>query len=79
MTGSSTSTSAGVVTAPPTVAGSLVFQNAGSVLEVFNAATGQPVWNSGGTLQGLVTNAATVVNGRVYLTDWSDRLYAFGL
>jgi outer membrane protein assembly factor BamB len=79
MEGSSASTSAGVVTAPPTVAGGLVFQAAGSVVEAFNATTGQSLWNSGSSISSLLTNSATVVNGRVYITDWSDHLYAFGL
>jgi hypothetical protein len=78
-TNNSYQTSAGNIIGAPTVAGGLVFQNAGSVLQVFNAAIGAPLWNSGGTIQGLVTNASTLVNGRVYLTDWTDHRYAFGL
>jgi hypothetical protein len=72
-------TSAGNIIGPPTVAGGVVYQDAGQVLQAFNAATGQPLWNSGGTVTNMAVNAPTVVNGRVYMTDWSDRLYAFGL
>lgn len=68
-----------VFVAPPTVAGGVIYDSVGSQLQAFNAATGAPLWNSGSSIVGTVQNGATVVNGRVYVVDWNDTIYAFGL
>jgi outer membrane protein assembly factor BamB len=65
--------------APPTIAGGVIFESVGSQLQAFNAATGAPLWNSGSSIAGAVQNGATLVNGRVYVVDWNDTIYAFGL
>ena len=68
-----------VSTASPTVANGVVFDPAGSQLFAFSAATGAQLWNSGTSIGGAMQNSVTVVNGRVYVVDWTDTIYAFGL
>lgn len=65
--------------APPTVAGGVIYDPAGAQLLAFNAATGAPLWNSGSSIIGTIQNGASVVNGRVYVVDWNDTIYAFSL
>lgn len=68
-----------VYVAPPTIAGGVVYDPAGSQLLAFDATTGARLWNSGSSISGNVQNGVSVVNGKVYAVDWNDTLYAFGL
>ena len=65
--------------APPSIADGVVFQPAGSKIYAFNAATGGQLWTSGSSIAGNIQNAASIVNGRVYVVDWNDTIYAFGM
>lgn len=47
-------------------------------VEAFSAASGAPLWNSGSSIASGMESGPTIVNGRVYVVDWSDTLYAFG-
>ena len=69
----------GVSVAPITIAGGVVFDPVGSKLQAFNAASGASLWDSGSTITGAMRNGATIVNGRVYVVDWNDTIYAFGV
>ena len=64
---------------PVTVAGGVVYDAAGAQLLAFNAATGAQLWSSGSSILGSVQNGAAVVDGRIYVVDWKDTVYAFGL
>ena len=66
---------------PITIANGVVYDVFGSKVEAFNAATGgtPPLWTSGNNVAQGVQSGATVVNGHVYVVDWSDTLYSFGL
>jgi hypothetical protein len=65
---------------PISVAGGVVYDAFGSKLEAFSAATGSvPLWTSGSSITNGMQTGPTIVNGHVYVVDWSDTLYAFGL
>lgn len=66
---------------PPTVAGGVVFygDGPGDQLLAFDAASGTKLWSSGSTIRGDIYGAPMVVNGRVYVGAWDNKLYAFGL
>ncbi len=66
---------------PPTVAGGLVYYGDGYGNQLFalNATSGEQLWSSGSTIQGAIYGAPTVVNGRVFVGSWDNKLYAFGL
>jgi outer membrane protein assembly factor BamB len=44
----------------------------------FDASTGQQLWSSGGTITGY-TQVAPTVDGRVFVSSWDHKIYAFGL
>jgi outer membrane protein assembly factor BamB len=66
---------------PPIVAGGVVYygDGSGNQLLAFDATTGAQVWSSGSTIKGGIYGAPTVVNGRVFVGAWDNKLYAFGL
>src|SRR5579871_1572423 len=65
---------------PPTVAGGVVYygDGIGSTLRAFDAQSGTPLWDSGGTIGGPIFAAPTVVDGRVFVAAWDGKIYAFG-
>jgi outer membrane protein assembly factor BamB len=65
---------------PPTVANGVVYygDGGGGAEHAFNAATGTPLWNSGGGIAGSIYAAPTVVNGILLVGAWNGVLYAFG-
>jgi outer membrane protein assembly factor BamB len=64
---------------PPTVANGVVYYGAGGANReyAFNAATGEPLWNSASTIGGRLVAAPTVVNGQLLVASWDHHLYAF--
>lgn len=64
---------------PLTVAGSVVYDITGSTINAYDASSGTPLWNSARNIVSFVGAGATVVNGHVYVVDWNDTLYSFGL
>jgi outer membrane protein assembly factor BamB len=64
----------------PAVANGVVYFDDGinDAVYAFNAATGQQLWSSGGSIKGPVMTAPTV-DGRLYVSSWDHNLYAFGL
>ena len=64
---------------PPTVANGVVYygDGYGNTERAFSAATGAPLWTSGGTIGGGLYAAPTVVNGMLYVPAWDNKLYAF--
>jgi outer membrane protein assembly factor BamB len=69
------------VASAATIAGGVVYygDGTGNRLLAYDAATGQPLWNSGTTVKGPLFNAPTIVNGAVYTGSWDHRLYAFAM
>ncbi len=69
------------VVGTPTVANGVVYYPAGGANRVyaFDALTGQPLWNSDTTLTRPVFTAPTVINGRVYVGSYDNKLHAWGL
>ena len=63
----------------PAVAGAVVYAAGGSTLYAVDASSGAILWNSGSAVGNTIVAEPTVVNGRVYVTAWDGRLYAFGL
>lgn len=63
-----------------TVANGVVYftDGIGDQVFAFDAATGQQLWNSGATITGQ-TQVAPTVDGRVFVSSWDHKLYAFGL
>src|SRR5437899_2382613 len=66
---------------PPTVAGGVVYYGDGSgrQLLAFDAVTGARLWSSRSTIGGSIYGAPMVVNGKVFVGAWDNKLYAFGL
>jgi outer membrane protein assembly factor BamB len=66
---------------PPTVAGGVVYygDGSGNQLLAFDATSGTQLWSSGSTISGGIYGAPIVVNGRVFVGAWDNKLYAFGL
>jgi len=66
---------------PPTVAGGVVYygDGPGRQLLAFDAVTGTQLWSSGRTIRGGIYGAPMVVNGRIFVSAWDGKLYAFGL
>ncbi len=71
----------GASVSPPTVANGVVYygDGPGDTEYAFDAATGNPLWDSGSTIGGDLYAAPTIVNGRLLVASWDERLYAFGL
>jgi outer membrane protein assembly factor BamB len=65
---------------PPTVANGVVWYAAGIGKQVnaFDAATGNPLWDSGKTIHGMTLASPMVANGQVFFLGGSE-LYAYGL
>jgi outer membrane protein assembly factor BamB len=63
-----------------TVANGVVYftDGQGNQAFAFDAATGQQLWNSGATITG-TTQVAPTVDGRLFVSSWDHKLYAFGL
>ncbi len=64
---------------PISVADGVVYDSFNATLDAFDAHTGAQLWNSGSSVASGIKSGATVVNGRVYVVDWNDTIYAFGL
>jgi outer membrane protein assembly factor BamB len=66
---------------PPSVAGRVVYygDGPGNQLLAFDAQDGTLLWTSGSTIQDAVYGAPTIVNGKVFVGSWDNKLYAFGL
>ena len=45
----------------------------------FDAVTGARLWSSGSRIGGSIYGAPMVVNGKVFVGAWDNKLYAFGL
>lgn len=65
---------------PPTVANGVVYygDGNGNTEYAFDASTGKPLWNSASTIGGGLYAAPTVINGKLFVAAWDNRLYAFG-
>jgi len=46
-------------------------------VRAFDAVTGSPLWDSGGTIAGAVITAPTIANGQLFAAAWDGRVYAF--
>jgi outer membrane protein assembly factor BamB len=68
-----------VAFAVPVVANGVVYAAGTDVLYAIDASTGSILWNSGGTISGIIAAAPTIVNGRLYVAAWDGHVYAFGL
>src|SRR5438132_2271766 len=66
---------------PPTVAGGVVYYGDGSgrQLLAFDAVTGARLWLSRSTIGGSTYGAPMLVNGKLFVGAWDNKLYAFGL
>jgi hypothetical protein len=64
---------------PISVAGGVVYDQFGSQLKAFSAASGALLWTSGSSITNGMFTGPAIVNGHVYVVDWSDTLYAFGM
>ena len=51
----------------------------GSSVFAFDGASGQYLWDTGAVAQGGVLAAPMVVNGQLFVADFSGNLSAFGL
>ena len=69
------------VVGTPTIANGVVYYPTGGANKViaFNALTGQPLWNSDTALTRPVFTEPTVINGRLYVGSYDDKLHAWGL
>jgi outer membrane protein assembly factor BamB len=65
---------------PPTVANGVVYYGDGNdgTEYAFDAKSGAPLWNSAATIGGGLYAAPTVINGKLFVGAWDNRLYAFG-
>lgn len=63
----------------PSIAGGIIYEALGSKIQAYSASSGAPLWTSGSSVTNGIQAAPTIVNGRLYVVDWSDKLYAFGL
>jgi outer membrane protein assembly factor BamB len=65
---------------PPTIANGVVYygDGYGDTEYAFDAATGKRLWNSGATIAGGLYAAPTVINGKLFVGAWDNKLYAFG-
>ncbi len=65
----------------PTVANGVVYygDGIGNTVHAFDAANGTELWRSGPEIGGPVFAAPIVVNGRVFVAAWDQKLHAFGL
>jgi outer membrane protein assembly factor BamB len=63
----------------PTVANGVVYYGDGQndTEFAFNAATGHQLWHK--KLKGSLYAAPTVINGKLLVPAWDNKLYAFGL
>ncbi len=68
------------VTGVPTVANGVVYftTGMGNQMFAFDALTGEKLWDSGDLIKGRTAAAPVVVNGRVYIGAWDNKLYALG-
>ncbi len=66
---------------PPAVANGVVYygNGVGNKAYAFDAATGTKLWDSGSSIAGPIFAAPTVVNGRLYVGGWDNKLHVFGL
>lgn len=66
---------------PPMAANGVVYYATGdgSSVFAFDGASGQCLWDTGGLAQGGVLTAPTVINGQLFVADFSGNLTAFGL
>jgi hypothetical protein len=71
----------GSPTIPPITANGVVYAptGGGSSVFAFDGASGQYLWDTGGFAQGGVLAAPMVVNGQLFVADFSGNLSAFGL
>jgi outer membrane protein assembly factor BamB len=71
----------GGVNSPPITANGVVYAPTGdgSAVFAFDGASGQYLWDSGAVAQGGVLTAPMVVNGQLFIADFSGNLSAFGL
>jgi hypothetical protein len=74
-------TNDGSVTIPPIAANGVVYAPTGdgSAVFAFDGGSGQYLWDTGGFAQGGVLAAPMVVNGQLFVADFSGNLSAFGL
>jgi outer membrane protein assembly factor BamB len=71
----------GYVVGTPTIANGVVYYADGAARKVhaFNAQTGQELWNSGSDVAAPMFTAPTVVNSKVFMGAYDNRLHAWGL
>jgi hypothetical protein len=75
---------AGVPGTSPVVVNGVVFVAGSGALSALDARSGRPLWSSqqsaaGGTIGGIHWESPIAVNGRVYVSDESAHLTAYGL
>jgi outer membrane protein assembly factor BamB len=63
----------------PSVANGVVYASGSNTLYALDASSGSILWNSGSSVGNEIVAEPTVVNGRVYVTAWDGKMYAFGL
>jgi outer membrane protein assembly factor BamB len=66
---------------PPMAANGVVYYATGdgSSVFAFDGTSGQYLWDTGGLAQGGVLASPTVINGQLFVADFSGNLTAFGL
>ena len=71
----------GYVVGTPTVANGVVYYADGGARKVhaFNAITGQELWNSGSTVASPMFTEPLVVNGKLFMGAYDNKLHAWGL
>jgi outer membrane protein assembly factor BamB len=71
----------GFVVGTPTVANGVVYYADGGHDQVhaFNAKTGQELWNSGGDVTRPMFTEPLVINGKLYMGAYDNKLHAWGL
>jgi outer membrane protein assembly factor BamB len=73
-----------VVTTPPVLAGGMLFAASNSALLALDSRSGQQLWSSAqpsasGTLSAIHWESPIIVGGKVYVSDESGALVAYGL
>jgi hypothetical protein len=63
----------------PSVANGVVYASGNNTLYAIDASSGAILWSSGSSVGDQIVAEPTVVNGRVYVTAWDGKMYAFGL